>query len=396
MKLLYIIGCGMGPGSITLEATAALSEAQVVIGSPRHTEQFASPSQEVYAAYRKDEVEAIVAASEKSVFALLVSGDTGFYSAAAQYTDCPEYWVRYIAGISSVSNFFAKCRLPWQDAKLLSAHGRTCGVVDAVRRNRLTFLLTGGNVSDIAASLCQCGFEELRVHVGESLGAPDEKVYIMSVLALLSHSCSPLTVLIIENPDFDDRQRIGLPNSAFLRADGIPMTKSAVRAAIMSALALSPRSVCWDVGCGTGSVTAEMALAAHEGAVYSIDKSSCAVAVTLENCRALHIGNVTALVGEAPGALSSLPAPSHVFIGGSTGSASSIVSAALSKNPAAVIVITAVSPQSASRAIDALEASGLEAEVTQLSVSHSSKRGGMHMMLAENPVYIISGGGINE
>ena len=62
----------------------------------------------------------------------------------------------------------------------------------------------------------------------------------------------------------------------------------------------------------------------------------------------------------------------------------------------AKIVISAVSPQSAAAAIDALENAGLSAEVLQVSASHGKKCGGMHMMLADNSVYIISSGGANE
>lgn len=396
MKLLYIIGCGMGVGSITAEAVAALSEAQVVIGSPRQTEHFSKSGQETFAAYRKSEVDAIVASSDKSVFALLVSGDTGFYSAAAFYADCPEYWVRYIAGISSVSYFFAKCRLPWQNAKLLSAHGRDCCAVNAVRRNYLTFLLTGGNVSEIAGSLCEHGFANLRVYVGESLGAPDEMVNIMSIKELQNHSCSPLTVLIVENPDFDARQRTGIADREFFRTEGIPMTKSLTRAAVMSALSPAPGDICWDIGCGTGSVSVEMALAAYEGRVFAVDKNPAAAAVTLENRRAFHICNIEISTGTAPEALEELPAPSRVFVGGSCGKAEEIVAAALSKNPSAKIVITAVSPQSAAKAIDALENAGIPAQVSQLSCAHSSQKSGMHLMLADNPVYVISGGDGNE
>ena len=396
MKLVYIIGCGMGGDTITAEALSALNEAQLLIGAPRLTSQFKKPGQEVYSAYRKNEVDAIISRSEKSVFAVLVSGDTGFYSAAASYHDCDEYWVRYVAGVSSVSYFFGKCRLSWERAKLISAHGCECGVVDAVRRNRLTFVLTGGNVSEIAEQLCACGFGSLKVYVGEALGAADEKVYIISIRKLVTHRCSPLTVLIIENPNYDDRMRVGISDGEFLRAEGLPMTKSVVRAAIMSALALRINDTCWDIGCGTGSVTVEMALAAYEGRVFSLDMSVAAVQQSSANCHAFHIGNAYITKGIAPDALESFPAPDRVFIGGSSGWTEEIVRAALEKNAKAKIVISAVSPQSAAAAIDALENAGLSAEVLQVSASHGKKCGGMHMMLADNSVYIISSGGANE
>ncbi len=395
MKLVYIIGCGMNMGSLTSEGAAALSEAQVIMGSPRLLECFANPSHECFSAYRKSEVDSIVASSDKNVFALLVSGDTGFYSAASFYGENCDYRVRFIAGISSVNYFFAKYRLPWQDAKLLSAHGTSCAAIDAVRRNRLTFLLTGGNVNEIATGLCDSGFGSLKVHVGEALGDSDEKVNIMSVCDLRLHSFSPLTVLIIENPTFDKRLRIGIPDSEFTRSEGIPMSRSTTRAAIISALEISPDHLCWDVGCGTGSVTVEMALAAYEGKVFSIDKSPRACELTQSNCSSFHIGNVSTINGLAPEALRDLPAPSRVFIGGSCGKVDEIVRLAISKNSTARIVITATSPQSATAAIEALQASGMEAQLMQQICATGKKTAGLHMLQGGNPVYIVLGDGLN-
>ena len=393
MKLLYIIGYGMGLGSITDEGAAAISEAQVVMGPSRVIERLSLPCQERFAAYRKEEVDTYIASSDKTVFALLVTGDTGFYSAAADYSDNSLYWVRCIAGISSVSYFFAKCRLPWQDAKLLSAHDKPCQAVDAVRRNRLTFLLTGGNVSDAARELCEAGFSDLLVHVGESLGALDETVGIYPLNELCSRRCSPLTVLLIENPYFDSRQRTGIPADEFLSIGSMSVSSGASRAALLSSLCPAANSVCWDIGSVAGAVSVEMALAAYEGRVFALVKDDECAELVHENSLAFQIGCIEASVLRRAQELSALPAPDCVYVEAGSVDLEVAVSAALSKNRSARFATTAASPQTAVAAIEILEGAGLEAEIFQLACARGRKQDGLHRMVADDPVYIISGGG---
>lgn len=393
MKRVYIIGMGMGADSLTSEAITALNEVQLIIGASRLTDIFNRSDCDIRSAVKPQEIAEIIVKSSMERIAVLVSGDVGFYSGAKVVSellsDCD---IIFISGISSVNYFFAKCKLPWQNAKLISAHGRDCDIVSAVRRDTYVFALTGGNVSDLAQSLYDVGFGNLIVRVGENLGTSDEKIYSAAVSELLVSSCPTLTVLIIENPSADKRVRTGIPDSEFIRT-GIPMTKSAVRAVTLSKLGLHESAVCYDIGCGTGSVTVEMALSAFEGKVFAFDKDMAAIGLTKENCRKFKVGNVQCICGSAPEIIDGYPAPDFAFIGGSSGKIADIVSALRSKNPQARIVINAVSPQTASNAIYALECVGLASDIVQVSTSNGRYIGSAHMMIADNPVYIISGGG---
>ena len=105
------------------------------------------------------------------------------------------------------------------------------------------------------------------------------------------------------------------------------------------------------------------------------------------------MGNVTIVSGEAPAALEALPVPDAVFIGGSSGKIDAIVSAVLQKNPKARIVIAAITLETSSSALDALNIAGLEFEIVQLNIANSKKIGALHMMESQNPVTVYSTGG---
>ncbi|MEL7607987.1 MAG: precorrin-6y C5,15-methyltransferase (decarboxylating) subunit CbiE [Bacillota bacterium] len=393
MKHVSIVGIGMGAETVTREGYRAIEKADALVGASRMLEPFVPLQKQAYGEYLPDRVADVVSGSAHRSFAVLVSGDTGFYSAAEGLAAALcDFDVTLIPGVSSLSYFFAKLNRPWQGAKLLSCHGREANLADAVRRNRLTFALTGKNMDTLAARLEDAGFGDLTATVGENLGAPDERILALPVFKLRGAAVGPLAVLLVENPGFDGRVRLGIPDGEFLRG-GVPMTKSEVRAVTLSKLSLRPDAVCCDVGAGTGSVTVEMALCVHEGRVFAIDKNEEAIALVRENCRAFHIGNVFPVLGSAPDALEGLPRLDAAFIGGSGGDMGGIVSALLSNNPQIRIVINAIALESAAAAIDAFKRNNLQPEIVQVGCARARAAGGLHMMTAENPVFVISGGG---
>lgn len=393
MKRITIIGVGMGTGTLTKEGYEAIQEAEVLLGAPRLTGLFAETGKPILNEYLPEGVLRAVAESGAERLAVLVSGDAGFYSASDALVHALwEYEVAVLPGVSSRSFFFARLKRPYQDAAVVSCHGREGNLADAVRRNRLTFALTGGNITELAAALEGAGFGALTAFAGENLGAADERIIKTVVSSLPSENIGKLAVLLIENPDFDPRIRFGIPDGEFIRGD-VPMTKAEVRATTLSRLGLRPGDVCCDVGCGTGSVSVEMAMAAYQGRVYAVDKSAEALSLTSENARNFHIGNIVTVSGEAPACLEALPPFDAAFIGGSSGQMQEIFAAILKKNPHARIVVNAVTLEGLLSAQAAFSAFGLEPDIVQLSVSSVKPIGKVHMMNAQNPVFVLSGGG---
>ena len=424
VKKVDVIGVGIGRHTLTSEAREAISRADVLIGAAKVVEAY--KEKRTIPLYLPKDVAACIENEDwdgdgegvgvgdgvgngvgvgdgvgvgngdgvGAAFAVLVSGDVGFYSAAAGLCEAlPACELRFIPGISTVNAFFAKLRMPWQDAAFVSAHGRDANVVDAVRRNRLTFCLAGNNVNEIGVALCKAGFGDIKAHIGEDLGTERERVFETSAQGLSDGGFSSLTALLLVNEASDDRTPCGLPDGAFARHEGLPMTKSETRAVAMSKLGLRPNSVCWDIGAGTGSVAVEMALSAYRGHVFAVERRADATPFIEQNCAAFHVGNVTVVCGEAPAALEPLPAPNAVFIGGSGGELGEIIASGLRKNPEARIVVSAVTIETVPAAMSAFGAAGLEPQIIQINVARGKRAGKLHLMEAQNPVAILSAGG---
>ena len=137
-----------------------------------------------------------------------------------------------------------------------------------------------------------------------------------------------------------------------------------------------------------------MALAAYRGAVYAVEHKEEAVALIEENKNKLGLPNLHIVFGAAPAALSELPRPDAVFIGGSGGQMEEIFRTILEKNPAAKLCLTAVSLESLTEGLSMFEKFRLiNVDITQLTAAQAQALGRYHMMLGQNPVYILTGEG---
>ncbi|MDR1450587.1 MAG: precorrin-6Y C5,15-methyltransferase (decarboxylating) subunit CbiT [Propionibacteriaceae bacterium] len=390
-----IVGAGLGPKTLTREAADSIAQADLLVGSPRLLAEHACGRAAVAASLPAEAVAAVRRGGAAHT-AVLMSGDVGFHSGAAKVwaalRDDGGYDVRLLPGVAAPVLFAARLGVPWENSSLVSCHGLDGGLVSRVRRCRRVFALTGRNVPALAAQLIDAGYGGLAVHFGQNLGLPSESIGETTVERLPERAWPSLTVLLIENPKADARVRSGLPDDRFLRGQK-PMTKAAVRALVLSRLAPRPTDVCYDIGCGTGSVTVELALAAYDGQVWAVDKDPEAIALTKANCRNFHIGNATVVQGLAPAALAAWPPPDTVFIGGTAGGLEAVVAAVLGRNPAAQIAITAIAVESAARALAALADRGLEPQITQLTAADGRSVGGLHLLFGHNPVAVVSGGG---
>ena len=396
MKEINIIGMGMSEKTLTREALDLISEADILIGAKRLINEFSHMNKPSFNAYLSNDILEIIEKTDSEKIAILVSGDVGFYSAAEKLVDVlKDYNPNLISGISSVSYFFAKCSLPWKDANLISCHGLDTNIVSSVRRNRYTFALTGKNIPELQNELIKYGFGDLKVWIGENLGSNEESVQESIISDLGGKEFSSLTVLIIENPDFDSRIRTGIPDEEFIRGK-VPMTKSEVRAVCLSKLSLSSSDIAYDIGCGTGSVTIEMAFSAYDGKVYAFDKNEEAISLLEQNCQKFHLDNVEAICGLAPECLEGLPVPDVAFIGGSSGNMDEIVSYLYGINSKIKLVITAVTLENAMAALDSLKNIGIKSDIVQVAVSKGRGIGELHMLIAQNPIFIISGSGHDE
>ena len=392
-----LIGMGSGqPENLTLQGLAALRQADLILGARRLLAVLpAGCTENRAAAYRPDEVAELLQASGAENAVLVYSGDTGFYSGASSMMEKLKALgvrARVLPGLSSIQLLAAALGRPWQRWNLVSAHGRTCDPVAECMQGRPTFFLTGGSEdpATLCAQLAAEGFGDVQGVVGQCLGTPEEKLFRGSVKELAAGRFNSLSVLLVEAAEVLPRRAPGLPDEAFERGD-VPMTKQEVRAAVLAKLAVRPEDILWDVGAGTGSVSVELALAAPRGRVYAVECRPEGRALIKANREKFRTRNLVLVEGLAPAALSDLPAPDAVFIGGSKGSLAAIVDAALDKNPDARICVSAIALESLSAAVAALTARGRTVQVSQLAVSRAKAVGGLHLMMAQNPIYLITG-----
>lgn len=392
-----LIGMGSGqPENLTLQGLAALRQADLILGARRLLAVLpAGCTENRAAAYRPDEVAELLQTSGAENAVLVYSGDTGFYSGASSMMEKLEALgvrARVLPGLSSIQLLAAALGRPWQGWNLVSAHGRTCDPVAECMQGRPTFFLTGGSEdpATLCAQLAAEGFGDVQGVVGQCLGTPEEKLFRGSVKELAAGRFNSLSVLLVEAAEVLPRRAPGLPDEAFERGD-VPMTKQEVRAAVLAKLAVRPEDILWDVGAGTGSVSVELALAAPRGRVYAVECRPEGCALIKANREKFRTRNLVLVEGLAPAALSDLPAPDAVFIGGSKGSLAAIVDAALDKNSDARICVSAIALETLSAAVAALTAKGRTVQVSQIAVSRAKAVGGLHLMMAQNPIYLITG-----
>ena len=392
---VYLIGVGMGnPETLTLAAKRAIEESALLIGAPRLLEGY--ENKRCVRAILADDVAAAIAAERTGPVAVLLSGDIGFYSGAKNlYPLLEGYEVEALPGISSLVYFCARCRTPWEDVHLVSAHGRAHNAPGEIQSHSRTFVLTGGNyrAGDLCQELCDWGMEHVRITVGERLSYPDERITRGTAGDLAGREFDSLAVVLAENgrPVRRTCAAPGLPDDAFQRGK-VPMTKEEVRSLCISKLRLEDHHTLWDVGAGTGSVSIEGCFALPKGRVFAVERKAEAVELLQENKARFGLTNLRVVEGLAPEALEDLPAPDRVFLGGTAGNMEAILRLALEKNPKVRAVVTAVTLETigeAARCFDVLRFGNVD--IVQIAATRTRRAGRYHLMDAQNPVWILSG-----
>lgn len=395
---ISLVGIGMGSADgRTEEASRVIAAAQLLIGARRMLSASVHPGQDTYCEYNSEKIAAYIKEHpEYEKIAVVLSGDVGFFSGAKKLIDQLDGQVNVICGVSSVAYFMSRIQKSWEKVYLASTHGRYADLISLLGQHEKVFSILGekGAVSNLAKKLLYYGMDQVRMYIGERLSYPDEKICSGMAEDFIEYETDSLSVIYLENPQCDARTTHGISDTEFIR-DNVPMTKEEVRTVSLAKLRLKENSVCYDVGAGTGSVAIEMALRCVCGKVYAIEKKPEAVALIQKNRKKFAVDHLQVLEGTAPEALEGLEPPTHAFIGGSSGNMETILKILLRKNPAVRIVINCIALESVSEALQCLKTLPVtDAEVVQLSVSKAKTVGRYHMMMGENPIYVISCTGI--
>ena len=424
-KRVTIVGIGPGETSqLTFAVGQCIAEAGLMIGASRMNAVAGAFLRELgltvpptVASYKPEEIARLVAESRAEHIVLLCSGDTGFFSVTKKLrralADAGLGEPVVLPGISSKSCLAARLGFSAEAVPDLRLHGKKDAVLPVFLRVRRVFVILEGSAQlselrTLAAALCRAGAGEAEFHFGVNLSLPDETVFSCSAAELREGALEAefaalpphaLLCLYLALPDSCKARPLapGIPDDCFLR-EKTPLTKRQIRAAAISLLGVQEDSICYDIGSGTGGMTAELAMAAPRGSVYAVECDADAFSLTGKNMERFALSQVEQVFGHAPEALRDLPAPDCVFVGGSTGKIGEIFGTVFAKNPAARVVATAVSLETVSELSSlsaAYESVGYRTQCLQLSAAETKKMGRYHLLFGQNPtlLFLIEGDG---
>jgi precorrin-6B C5,15-methyltransferase / cobalt-precorrin-6B C5,C15-methyltransferase len=327
---------------------------------------------------------------------VLASGDPGFFGIVRSLLRVVERRaLRVLPAPSSVSIAFGRLGLPWDDATVVSAHGRPLAdAVNAVRTARKAAVLTspGSPPEALGAALVDAGTAMDLVAVCSRLGSPDEVVTELSLGELAAGSFDPLSVVVLVGPGGlplvgwepgpGKVLAWGTPEAAYGHRAGM-ITKSEIRSVVLGKLALPATGVLWDVGAGSGSVAVECALVQPGLTVMAVEHRSETAARISANAAAQG-ASVHVVAGRAPAVLGDLPPPDRAFVGGGGLDALDAVTERL--RPGGRVVATYAAIDRAAAAADRL------GHLVEVGVSRAERLpDGGWRLAAQNPVFVAWG-----
>jgi precorrin-6B C5,15-methyltransferase / cobalt-precorrin-6B C5,C15-methyltransferase len=416
---------GMDGAPLSRRAEAALAAATLVAGARRHLTVAPRHARTVALGELGPALDALAAHEGDAV--VLASGDPGFFGVVRALRE-RDLKFTVLPAVSSVAMAFARAGLTWDDAAVVSAHGRDPRpALNVCRAHRKVAVLTGPGCGPAEIGAALAGWDR-RLIVCEHLGCDAERVTECSPADAAARTWADPNVTLVltgtesvimgfrplEGPESHDHEagasRDGtadvvngaggtggpgwawppraaptgwaLPEEAFDSRDAV-MTKAEVRALALARLAPGPGLLVWDVGAGSGSVAVECAR--FGAAVIAVERD----ALRCERIRAnaaRHGADVRIVPGEAPGALAGLPDPDAVFVGGG---GTAVIDAVAARHPARIVVPLAA-VERAGPAHAALTAAGYAADGALVQAARLAPLpGDVHRLAATNPVFLL-------
>ena len=383
MRTVTVIGC---PGGTAPD----VGDATLVVGAARYLSLVDGPVERLVLG----DVSAAVArlAAHDGPAVVLASGDPGFFGIVRALRRAGVD-VEVRPAPSSVAVAFARLGLPWDDALVVSAHGRALApAVHACRAYPKVAVLTGPGAgpAELGAALRDV---PRRFVVAERLGAADEYLTettpaqaarrdwrdpnVVLALGVMAPTAAPWIAGRPPGPD-----GWALPDGSF---DHRMITRAEVRALVLARLGPRLGDLVWDVGAGSGSVAVECAR--FGAAVVAVEREPAAAATIRAN--AARFGVELAVVAEsAPECLVELPDPDAVFVGGG---GLAVLDACTARRPARLVAAYAA-VERVGPALAALDGTGYATEGVQLQANRLAPLpDGSHRLAATNPVYVVSG-----
>ncbi len=398
---VIVIGMGLSPDDLTARHLNIIRGADILVGGKRHLACFKDCSG-IQKEITRDIAELMGFISrhfKTHRVVVLASGDPLLFGIGSAVIDAigPEN-VEIHPNISSAAAAFARIKEPWQDARVISMHGKQSesSLLAAVSESPLVAVLTdpARNPGWVAAFLLRHQRHRITICVLEQLGTPAEKISWHSLEEAVGKTFSEPNIVVLKRtfaPLALPGLHLGMPDAAYDHENGL-ITKPEIRAVSLAKLKLLPHHVLWDLGAGSGSIGIEASLLAPLGKIVAVEKHPQRIQ-TIESNRMRHgVRNMEIRQAVLPDGLDGLPSPDRIFIGGGGRELVTIIlSAAGYLKSDGILVINTVLMDNLTAALAVLKELGFSAETTQIQVSRSKNMPWSLRFEAQNPVWIIAG-----
>lgn len=401
MKPVDIVGVGLSFSDLSQKYLKIILGADILVGGRRHLEwfeehpgekrQIVSPVSEVVAYIKKW--------MDQKKIVVLASGDPLFYGIGQTLVNTlGANNVRIFPNISTLAACFSHLKIPWNQAKVVSLHGKGSlpELARALRSEYPVFVLTDPkhNPAWVGDFLLRQGLDQFCIWVFERLGEPDERIGKFSPNTISRADFAEPNAVVLTGKCEEKKLYpliIGAPEHWYEHERGL-ITKAEVRAITLARLRLSSEHVFWDLGSGSGSVAIEAAIFVNRGQIVAVEKNKARVAQIKNNAKNFGVDHIKIVEANLPDSLEDLPPPNRVFIGGGGKDLVTIMEAASKRLlPEGRMVINAVLIENMTYAMEALKRLRFKTDVVQVQISTGESMEVGTRFSAKNPVWIISG-----
>lgn len=405
--MIKVVGIGLdGITGLPEKTKQIVEQATLLVGSDRHLSYFPNlTAKKLVLGNFLEAIEEIQQRDRRENIVILVSGDPLFFGFGRLLLEkIPSEQLQFYPHLSSVQLAFNKIKVPWQDAKIISLHGRSLEeLIPWLQQGfeKIALLTDEKNNPRAIANFYLSLDLPAQYHfwICENLGDFQEKVSCFTaneVLELKQFASLNLVILLRHNNskiNLETLPLLGLPDKNFLSFPDKPglMTKREIRLIILGELELQQKQIIWDIGAGTGSVSIEIARLCFNSQIYAIEKTAMGINLIEKNCQRFQVTNVIPIHENAPDYLKNLPQPDRIFIGGSGGNLREILELCQIKlKKDGVIVLALATLEHLNESLVWLRDRYWSYRLLQLQISRSSPIGDMTRFSPLNPVTIVT------
>ncbi|MEG3438201.1 precorrin-6y C5,15-methyltransferase (decarboxylating) subunit CbiE [Pannus brasiliensis CCIBt3594] len=346
---------------------------------------------------------------------IFASGDPLFFGVGRLLLEnFPADCLRFHPHVSSVQLACSRLKISWQDIQIISLHGRGLeALTEALQKGVEKIALLTDTVNDPSSiARFYLGLSlpvRYQFCICEDLEGETEKISRFNVeeierlAGLDKNHFSPLNIVVLIRQEgqvsLERLPLFGIPDRAFFSFPDRPnlMTKREIRIAILGELDLQGDRVLWDIGAGTGSVSIECARLCPTSRVYAIEKTAMGITLIEKNCQRFGVSNVIPVSANAPDRLTDLPDPDRIFIGGSGGKLSEILTVCGERlQPDGKIVLALATIEHLQECCTWFSTHHWKYELLQLQLNRSVSVGQFTRWSPLNPVTLVSASRCNE